>query len=70
MKVSLKIFHLCDITEYQCDVKSCNISQDCSVKRVFIHHFTPNVPPNSIMAKDLDTGEYTRMDNCKYTTYL
>ncbi|XP_065920251.1 F-box/LRR-repeat protein 2-like isoform X2 [Dysidea avara] len=33
--------------------------QDCSVRKIFILHSAANLPPNAIMAKDLDTGEYT-----------
>ncbi|KAI8492789.1 hypothetical protein Bbelb_293860 [Branchiostoma belcheri] len=36
--------------------------QDCCVKRVHIEHKTPNMDPNQLMAKNLDTGEYLRVD--------
>ncbi|XP_066277811.1 F-box/LRR-repeat protein 20-like [Branchiostoma lanceolatum] len=36
--------------------------QDCCVKRVHIQHKTPNMDPNQLMAKNLDTGEYLRVD--------
>ncbi|XP_065920253.1 F-box/LRR-repeat protein 20-like isoform X4 [Dysidea avara] len=44
--------------------------QDCSVRKIFILHSAANLPPNAIMAKDLDTGEYTCMDNSNYTTFV
>ena len=37
--------------------------QDCAVNRVFVNHSTPNAPFGLLMAKDLDTGEYTRVDD-------
>ena len=33
------------------------------MNRVFVNHSTPNAPFGLLMAKDLDTGEYTRVDD-------
>lgn len=30
---------------------------------VFVNHSTPNQPQGMLMAKDLDTGEYMRVDH-------
>lgn len=40
--------------------------QDCAVNRVFVNHSTPNAPFGLLMAKDLDTGEYTRVDDKEF----
>ena len=40
--------------------------QDCAVGRVFVNHSTPNAPIGLLMAKDLDTGEYHRVDDLDY----
>ena len=37
--------------------------QDTALNSVLVKHATPNAPDGLLMAKDLDTGEYTRMDN-------
>ena len=34
--------------------------------RVFVNHSTPNAPIGLLMAKDLDTGEYHRVDDLDY----
>lgn len=36
--------------------------QDCSLKRIYVDHRTPNVDPDQVMAKNLDTGEFCRAD--------
>jgi len=36
--------------------------QDCSLKRIYVEHRTPNVDPEQLMAKNLDTGEFCRAD--------
>lgn len=36
--------------------------QDCSLKRIHVDHRTPNVDPDQVMAKNLDTGEFCRAD--------
>ncbi|KAJ8301825.1 hypothetical protein KUTeg_020812 [Tegillarca granosa] len=35
---------------------------DCCLSRVYIQHVTPNVIPNQLMGKNLDTGEFCRVD--------
>jgi hypothetical protein len=35
--------------------------QDTCVNGLFIHHRIPNAPPDLLMAKNLDTGEYCKM---------
>jgi len=40
--------------------------QDCAVNRVFINHNNPSAPIGLVMAKDIDTGEYTRVDDLKF----
>ena len=44
----------------------CIHMQDCAVNRVFVNHSTPNAPFGLLMAKDLDTGEYTRVDDKEF----
>jgi len=39
-----------------------NYLKDCSLKRIYVEHRTPNVDPDQIMAKNLDTGEFCRAD--------
>ncbi|XP_077992072.1 uncharacterized protein LOC144446192 [Glandiceps talaboti] len=41
--------------------------QDVCIKRIFLEHRTPNADPNTVMAKNLDTGEYSRVDYSKFT---
>lgn len=36
--------------------------QDCCITRLFVCHVIPNAVPNQLMAKNLDTGEFCRMD--------
>ncbi|KAL5471143.1 hypothetical protein EMCRGX_G029226 [Ephydatia muelleri] len=36
---------------------------DCAIDWVFVNHSTPNAPFGLLMAKDLDKGEYTRVDD-------
>ena len=36
--------------------------QDCCIPRVFFYHKVPNAQPNLLMAKNLDTGEFCRID--------
>ncbi|PVD30524.1 hypothetical protein C0Q70_09791 [Pomacea canaliculata] len=35
---------------------------DCCITRLFVCHVIPNAVPNQLMAKNLDTGEFCRMD--------
>ena len=54
-----------------CDSQTCthclsSFSQDCAVNRVFINHNNPSAPIGLVMAKDIDTGEYTRVDDLKF----
>ncbi|XP_068709892.1 uncharacterized protein [Montipora capricornis] len=39
-----------------------NYLKDCCLKRIFVEHRTPNVDPDQLMAKNLDTGEFCRAD--------
>ena len=39
-----------------------SLIQDSVIKRMWLKHAVPNAPPGLLMAKDLDTGEYKRMD--------
>lgn len=39
-----------------------NYLKDCCLKRIFVEHRTPNVDPEQVMAKNLDTGEFCRAD--------
>lgn len=39
-----------------------NYLKDCSLKRIYVDHRTPNVDPDQVMAKNLDTGEFCRAD--------
>lgn len=39
-----------------------NYLKDCSLKRIYVEHRTPNVDPDQVMAKNLDTGEFCRAD--------
>lgn len=39
-----------------------NYLTDNSIERVYVEHKTPNLVPHHIMGKNLDTGEYCRMD--------
>lgn len=32
------------------------------MKRIFVEHRVPNVDPDQVMAKNLDTGEFCRAD--------
>ncbi|XP_070540751.1 F-box/LRR-repeat protein 2-like [Ptychodera flava] len=41
--------------------------QDVSLKRIYVEHRTPNADPNTVMAKNLDTGEFCRVDYSKLT---
>ena len=38
-------------------------TQDCAIGWVYVNHSTPNAPFGLLMAKDLDKGEYTRVDD-------
>lgn len=40
--------------------------QDCAVGSVQVFHTNPSAPIGLLMAKDLDTGEYTRVDNLHF----
>lgn len=40
------------------------------MNRVFVNHSTPNAPFGLLMAKDLDTGEYTRVDDKEFDSLL
>lgn len=40
--------------------------QDCAVSSVLVFHTNPSAPIGLLMAKDLDTGEYTRVDNLHF----
>ncbi|XP_048746707.1 F-box/LRR-repeat protein 2-like [Ostrea edulis] len=42
---------------------------DCCVSSLYIQHVTPNVAPEQLMAKNLDTGEFCRVDLIDYTTH-
>lgn len=42
--------------------------KDCCVSSVYIQHVTPNIAPEQLMAKNLDTGEFCRVDTIGYTT--
>ena len=44
------------------------VVQDCAVGYVYVNHSTPNQPQGLLMAKDLDTGEYRRVDDLEYRT--
>ena len=46
----------------------CCFSQDCCVSTVYIQHVTPNQAPEQLMAKNLDTGEFCRVDLIGFTT--
>lgn len=39
-----------------------NYLKDCCLKRIFVEHRVPNVDPDQVMAKNLDTGEFCRAD--------
>lgn len=39
-----------------------NYLKDCCLKRIHVQHRTPNVDPEQVMAKNLDTGEFCRAD--------
>jgi len=39
-----------------------NYLKDCCLKRIYVEHRTPNVDPDQLMAKNLDTGEFCRAD--------
>ncbi|KAK3095521.1 hypothetical protein FSP39_015599 [Pinctada imbricata] len=43
-----------------------NYLMDCCIKRLYIQHVTPNVIPDQLMAKNLDTGEFCRADLLTY----
>ena len=40
--------------------------QDSSVHYVFVSHSIPNAPFGLLMAKDLDTGVFTRVDHIEF----
>lgn len=40
--------------------------QDCAVGNVQVFHTNPSAPIGLLMAKDLDTGKYTRVDNLHF----
>ncbi|XP_022345873.2 uncharacterized protein LOC111138289 [Crassostrea virginica] len=42
--------------------------KDCCVSTVYIQHVTPNQAPEQLMAKNLDTGEFCRVDLIGFTT--
>lgn len=44
----------------------CVKMQDCVVSGVQVYHTNPSAPIGLLMAKDLDTGEYTRVDNLHF----
>lgn len=58
----LQWFLLCEILPY--------VFQDCAVGSVFVNHSTPNQPQGMLMAKDLDTGEYCRVDHLDFDTSM
>ncbi len=35
---------------------------------MFVHHATPNAPIGLLMGKDLDSGQYTRVDDVEFDT--
>ncbi|XP_064381962.1 F-box/LRR-repeat protein 7-like isoform X2 [Halichondria panicea] len=39
---------------------------DCAIGRVCVKHTIPNAPIGLLMGKDLDTGQYTRVDNVEF----
>ncbi len=39
---------------------------DCCVNRLCIEHTVPNLDPNQLMAKNLDTGFYERVDQLRF----
>ena len=41
-------------------------TQDCAICRVFVKHTIPNAPIGLLMGKDLDTGQYTRVDDVEF----
>ncbi|XP_061184756.1 F-box/LRR-repeat protein 2-like [Saccostrea echinata] len=42
---------------------------DYCVSSVYIQHVTPNLAPEQLMAKNLDTGEFCRVDQIDYNTH-
>ena len=57
----------CFLQDFQC-VYICCFLQDCCVSTVYIQHVTPNQAPEQLMAKNLDTGEFCRVDLIGFTT--
>ncbi|XP_071480674.1 uncharacterized protein [Diadema antillarum] len=43
--------------------------QDVSNKKVHVYHRVPNADPNLVMAKNLDTGEFCRVDQTKWSQW-
>ena len=64
------VYHCCCFTRLLCIhcVYICCFSQDCCVSTVYIQHVTPNQAPEQLMAKNLDTGEFCRVDLIGFTT--
>ncbi|XP_072026719.1 uncharacterized protein [Amphiura filiformis] len=48
---------------------SINYLKDVCNSRVYVQHKLPNVDPNQVMAKNLDTGEFCRVDQTRYDRY-
>lgn len=57
--MSSPIWVFYDLLYYSCCL---SLIQDSVIKRMWLKHAVPNAPPGLLMAKDLDTGEYRRMD--------
>eukprot|EP00057_Strongylocentrotus_purpuratus_P012439 XP_011666913.1 PREDICTED: F-box/LRR-repeat protein 2-like [Strongylocentrotus purpuratus] len=46
-----------------------NYLQDVCNDKLYVYHRLPNADPNLVMAKNLDTGEFCRVDQTKWSMW-